>query len=49
MATENNKGIKYPNKSTIRQQIVKLTNVNEKNIIKLSVEKFLAAVKIKHI
>jgi hypothetical protein len=48
MATENNKGIKYPNKSTIRQQIVKVTNVNEKNTIKLFVEKFLTAVKTKH-
>lgn len=49
MATENNKGIKYPTKSTIKQQIVKVTNIDEKNIIKLSVEKFLNAVKVKHI
>lgn len=49
MATENNKGIKYPNKSIIKQQIVNVTNVDEKNTIKLFVEKFLNAVKLKHI
>lgn len=48
MSTENNKGIKYPNKSAITQKIVKLNNVSEKNIIKLSVEKFLTAVRTKH-
>lgn len=49
MATENNKGIKYPNKSTIRQQIVKVTNVTERDTLKLNVDKFLNAVKTKHI
>ena len=48
MATENNKGIKYPTKASINQKIVKLNNVSEKNIIKLAVDKFLTAVRTKH-
>lgn len=48
MATENNKGIKYPNKLDIKQSVKKTTDIEKKNTIKLIVSNFIESVKSKH-
>ena len=48
MATENNKGIKYPKKSDILQKIRKVTDNTKKTTIKSIVDSFLTMVKTKH-
>jgi len=48
MATQNNKGIKYPNKSDVKQKIKIVTESDKKTTMKLIVDNFLTSVKLKH-
>jgi len=49
MATENNRGIKYPSKIDVFQSTRKVIDINTKNQIKSIVDNFLVLVKTKHI
>jgi hypothetical protein len=49
MATENNKNLKYPNRTSIKPARKKLKDTNQINGIKNVINVFINALKIKHL
>jgi hypothetical protein len=49
MATENNKNLKYTSKSSVNPVRGKLKDINSINSLKVVFNKFIAAVKTKHL
>jgi hypothetical protein len=48
MTTQNNKGIKYSNKTDVQQKIKIVTETDKKTTMKSIIDMFLTSVKLKH-